>query len=387
LYSQEFNLISPDDAALRWVVGVFAERQDGHIPSWEEDGFTFTGGPFTQDMDFPWIASPWKQRQDDAAVFGQFEYNLTESLELQVGARYSTYKMDQKTDFTWFGFIEGSPPIFPFGSGPGPDEQHIDESSVDWKVALNWTVDEDNFLYGIVARGHVSSGVNIFPPFLPYDEMEVLDYELGWKSTMLDGQLRTQIDVYYETFDNYQASFSQISAGAVNADTFRNAEDESTIWGVEMSAQAVIGNWGFDFGVAYLDSELGDFSNVVPPAEFGLPPVVDLTGAKSPFSPELTGNVGVEYGIQLSSMTITPRVDVAYIEHTQAGLFDVGRIRLDSRTLVNAQILFDFGATKATLWATNALDEVYIAGIQNNGSLFYAGAPRQYGLRVSHSFE
>jgi hypothetical protein len=35
----------------------------------------------------------------------------------------------------------------------------------------------------------------------------------------------------------------------------------------------------------------------------------------------------------------------------------------------------------------NALDEEYIGGIQNSGSLFYAGAPRQYGLRVSHTFE
>jgi hypothetical protein len=35
----------------------------------------------------------------------------------------------------------------------------------------------------------------------------------------------------------------------------------------------------------------------------------------------------------------------------------------------------------------NALNEETIGGIQNNGSLFYAGAPRQYRLRVSHTFE
>jgi len=165
--------------------------------------------------------------------------------------------------------------------------------------------------------------------------------------------------------------------------TLRNAEDDSTIYGGEVSAQALIGNWAFDFGVAYLDSELGDSSNVVIPLESG-GGVTDLTGAKSP---EKTGNVGVEHALRLDEVVVTPWVDVAYIEETQAGLFDSPRIRLDSRTLVNAPVRIEMGQTTATLWATNALDEEYIGGIQNNGTLFYAGAPRQYGLRVSYSFE
>lgn len=40
----------------------------------------------------------------------------------------------------------------------------------------------------------------------------------------------------------------------------------------------------------------------------------------------------------------------------------------------------------ASLWSTNVTDKHYVAGIQNNATLCYAGAPRFYGARVSFNF-
>jgi iron complex outermembrane recepter protein len=380
-YSQEFNLVSPDDQGFRWVAGVFAQRQEGRLPYWPKDGFAAIGGPFFPNMDFPWITTPWFNEEDDAAVFGHVAFDLREDLELEIGARYSTYKRKQFVNWT---FGDGSfPPTIPFGT-PGGDSRTLSENSFDWKIALNWTVRPDHFLYAFIARGHTTGGINIFPPFLDYDEMEVIDYETGWKATWLDGQFRTQIGAYYQVFDNYQANFQQIGSEPPIS-TFRNADSDSKVWGIEASGQAQFGALGLDFGVAWLDSEVGTFRDVLNP--FPGPPVVDLSGSKTPFAPEFTGNIGLDYRFSFANgTTLTPRVDYAYIGKTQGGLFRSPLLTLDKRELVNANIRLDAGPWTSTLWATNLLDETYIGGIQNNGSLYYPGARRMYGLRVARSF-
>ena len=76
---------------------------------------------------------------------------------------------------------------------------------------------------------------------------------------------------------------------------------------MELSGQARFGGFSLDFGVAYLDSELGNFSDVFDP--FRAPPdnVVNLSGAEIPFAPNFTGNIGLPYAIQLGDLSLTPR--------------------------------------------------------------------------------
>ena len=144
-----------------------------------------------------------------------------------------------------------------------------------------------HYLYGLVSSGHVSGGINIFPPFIVYDPMEVINYEAGWKARLVDDQFHTQLSIYYETFDDYQANFSEFTVPGINNPTNRNAETESTVWGVEFSGQARFGNFALDFGLAYMDSELGTFSDVRDPFRStgdangdGIPDdVVNLSGA------------------------------------------------------------------------------------------------------------
>ena len=226
--------------------------------------------------------------------------------------------------------------------------------------------------------------------------MEVINYEAGWKARLADDQFHTQLSVYYETFDDYQANFSEFESSfrAEQPDQLRNAETESTVWGVEFSGQARFGNFALDFGLAYMDSELGTFSDVgsvpVSRRHWRRHPddVVNLSGAKVPFSPEFTGNIGLAYDIEFGEYTLTPRVDFSHQDETQAALWPDPQVTLEERDLINAQLTFgpDSGSWSAVLWGTNITDEHYISGIQNNGSLYYAAPPAQYGLRVKFNF-
>lgn len=387
LWSQEFNLVSDDDQRLRWVVGTFLQNQKSELLPVDQNGFTFVGGdPFgigQLSLDFPWLGSPWIKDEDDWAVFGHIVYDVRDDLEFEIGARYSDYEFFQITDYV-FGFGD-APPVIPFGGGPGPERQDKAENSVDWKLALNWQKNEHNFIYGVISRGHTTGSINIFPPWDSYEETVVLNYEAGWKSTFNDGRVTTQLALYYENVEGYQAAFTDLdipnSAGQV-----QNAESDSTIYGVEFTLQANFGDTRVDFGGSFNESELGDFNNVVHPLTLL---TVDLTGAPFPYAPDFTFNIGVERQFQISSeSTITPRVDYGYVSDSKAELFDEPVFDLEARGLINLNLRWEqvSGHWYAVAWVTNALDKEYVSAIQNSGSLYYAGPPRQWGVRLGRNF-
>lgn len=381
LWSQEFNLVSPDDQRFRWVLGAFAQNQKAELLPVAENGFVFVGGPFYPNMDYPWLGSPWTKDEDDWAVFAHLATDITDSLELETGLRYSDYKFYQVTDYV-FGFGD-VPPAIPFGSGPGPDRQEKSENSVDWKAALNWKPNDRNFVYGVLSRGHTTGSVNIFPPFDPYDEMEVINLEGGWKAAWNGNRFTTQVAAYYESIDGYQAAFIDLdlpnSAGQV-----QNAESKSKIYGLEITGQAKFDNFSWDFGVSWNESKLGDFNNVAHPLTAE---ILDLTGAPFPFAPDFTANIGVEYHFTLGNgSTLAPRADLGYVAETQAELFDDPEFTLAARALLNLQLRWEQGPWYATGWMSNATDKRYVAAIQNQGSLYYAGPPRQWGVRLGRTF-
>jgi len=385
LFSQEFNLISPDDAPVRWVLGAFYQNQKAELAPVSQDGFVFVGGdPFgigQLPLDYPWLGSPWTKDEDDWALFAHVAYDITEALELEAGLRYSDYSFYQITDYV-FGFGD-APPELPFDGVEGPDRQDFSENSTDWKVGLNWTMDETNFIYGLISRGHTWGSVNIFPPWDPYSQMKVYNYEAGWKAAWSENRFLTQLSTYYETVTDYQAAFTDLdipnSAGQV-----QNASTDSTIYGIELTAQANLDNLSMEFGISWNNSELGTFNNVVNPITLV---TEDVTGAPFPLAPDFTANFGVSYTFAFANgSTLVPRVDYGYVADSYADLFVEPQLYLPSRSLLNLNVRWELGQWYASLWATNLTDERYIAAIQNNGSLYYAGPPRQWGVRVGYNF-
>ena len=415
-YSQEFDLVSPGDQQFRWVLGLFGERQVSNIPDFVKtgkDGFTFTGFFAGFGTLFPALESPWHQVEDDVAMFGNVQYDIQPDLTVEAGLRFSYNHKEQFTNFLFgFGF---APPFIPFLNPPGGSTQHESGDYVDGKIALQWKPTDDDFAYVSASRGHTVKGINIFPPHDPYKPVEVWEYEVGWKSTLFDGHMRTQLDAYYENIGNYQAVFGFTTGaggiGIVNGSETRNAETRSRIWGIEAGGQGSWGDFSLDFGAAYLNSSIGRFSNVINMFSFAPPfignnvaaaeaaafghncdtgnPVVTLTGSKAPFSPEFTGNVGAQYAIHSGAgFTVTPRADVSYVGTNQADLFRCSLETIKAHTLLNLQARLDLDDSPwwASLWATNVTDEQYVGAIQNIPPIYYAGARRQFGVRIGRSF-
>src|SRR6185369_18012432 len=94
---------------------------------------------------------------------------------------------------------------------PLTQNQKASYSNLSGKVALNWTVDAHNFLYAFVATGYKPGGLNVpvgAAPLDPFGPEKVTSYEAGWKAGWLGGRLRTQVNAYYNDYEDFQVSIS-----------------------------------------------------------------------------------------------------------------------------------------------------------------------------------
>jgi iron complex outermembrane recepter protein len=113
---------------------------------------------------------------------------------------------------------------------------------------------------------------------------------------------------------------------------------------------------------------------------------LDLTGNQQEYAPTFTFDAGAQYVLHLPQGTLTPRMDYGHIGPQWGTLFEDRELgdRLQTRNLLNAQVAYENATWKVTGYGTNLNNEHYISAVANG--LRYAGAPRQYGLRVSKSF-
>jgi iron complex outermembrane receptor protein len=364
VFSQEFNVVSPDQGPLRWVAGVYYQNDVVDIP---QGGFDIGVPPGAVDL-----AIVYHTPKTTEAVFGQVTYDLTSTLQLEAGARYthSSFTLDDDN-------------VTLIGATPLPGlvlHASTNDDAVTGKVALNWRPDSANTLYAFVAEGHKQNGINT-DPATPFGPEEVTDFEAGWKPTFFDGHLRAQLGGYYSIYRHFQLQFTQ----ATQVNLIQNLNGDTTIYGVEAEAQAVFGPWSFDAGGSYEHSSLGA-TQITDPTTGNL---VQLGGRPLPLAPAWTFNVGGQYAFALGNgATLTPDIDYSYVSSQWATPFQHFGEFLPGRNLVNAQLTYAQGPWKASLYSTNAFNLHYIVAT-NVGVPFglrYPGSPREFGFRLERSF-
>jgi iron complex outermembrane recepter protein len=381
IYSQELNLLSPDTGKFKWIVGAFYQLDTVHIPP---------GGFVEPGLNFFNYLTP----KQNIAGFGQITYEITPTLELQAGARYMAYNMSLHDELILGPF----PPFFLPTSGKG--NLHESDSKPTGKVTLNWQVTPNNFLYVFVATGHKSgsiNSVNLAPFFsgiasagqLIIPPEDIVDYEGGWKSTWLDGHVRTQAGFFYNDYYHFQLNEAVPQAPFLSE--FGSASGVTTDWGFEGQLQAVLGALSLDAVVGYTNTRLGTFADIDP---YNPGPLRSVTGNQLPFAPPWTFSIGGQYTIDLGDgNTLIPRVDYAYTDPQWADAYeetpgdrfgDTFSSLVAARNVVNAQLTFTHKSLGVTLYGTNVFNQHYVDGLTNN--LRYPGAPLQFGVRLRAGF-
>jgi iron complex outermembrane receptor protein len=387
LLSQEFNLISPNTGPLKWVLGAYYQSNVYNFPFGQFDiGFPFGGGTLDEDL-------AGTNRTHSAAVFGQVSYALTDRLELSVGARYSTWYT--KNIGHWY-----VPQLLGFGFD-FPILETFKGQNLTGKVNLNWNLDDHNFLYAFVATGAKPGGLNVPLIFgggsipAPFGQEYVTDYEVGWKSTMMDGHLHTQLGGYYNAFQHFQVIIP--IPNFPTQSTELNVPGRTKLYGLEASAQGVFGHFSFDVGTGIAHSSVADFYSQdprLPITGFCNPstgPAVGgckfLGGHPQTYAPNFTFNVGAQYEYEIADGdTVTPRLSFSHVSQQWSTLFDNAAAGdfLTPRDIANATIAWKHGSLLTTIYAYNLNNDHYVSAAA--APIRLAGAPRQFGISVMKTF-
>ena len=284
----------------------------------------------------------------DEAVFGQIAFDITDALELTVGARFF------KTENTIAGF-------FGFGLGlnrpcaPGSlDPVYEDDGSItctldpastepgaianggegayasygawwssngewrcpsqaQWKTApcknfdritsetdhigrvnLSWKATDNALVYATWSEGYRPGGINRNPFIAPYLSDFLTNWEVGWKTEWLDNRLQFNGALFLEQWDNIQLSFAGLN-GITQVANGPKAE----ITGTEMQVLWLPSDQlRLSASAAYYDSELKDsFTAFDPDGE--VLQVFSPAGTGLPLTPHLKYNVVARYGFAL----------------------------------------------------------------------------------------
>ncbi|GAA0650317.1 TonB-dependent receptor [Brevundimonas lenta] len=384
VWSQEFNIVSPDDQRLTWILGAFWQYDDVVFPV-----TTFPQGAYHVGfpegvVDYYIFGETPKETQ---AVFGQISYDVSENLQIQLGARWSESTSTNDNVYTTYPA---------FGLTLLQNDEVTAEKTTG-KLSVNYKLDDNNFVYGFVATGFKMGGLNapnFYVPASSFGPEDVIDYELGWKSTMFDGRVRTQLGAYYMVYEGFQVIVGDPTVPLFNS--IVNVNGETVLKGIEASAQARFGQWSVDVGGSLSSSELGQFYAVDPrlarlPCNPQTGPAAgncqNLEGNSQSYAPELTFNAGLQYEFALEGGAIlTPRIDYSHIGESWTSIFNNEALgdKLEARNIVNLKLTYQLDEWTLAAYALNATDQTYIAAV--NAGLRYAGPPRQIGLNLMRTF-
>ncbi len=389
--TEEINIISPTDGPFDWILGGYYQYNKVDLFN------TSTGNPAPTRT----IAAT---KKTTLGIFAQGNYHLTDALEIQTGVRYSHYKTSSEGGIfrgAYVGAGTGNPAFTTVNARIVNLGGSASDGRVTGKVAINYQLNADHFLYVFAARGYKPGGFNsatsIFKP------ETVWDYEAGLKSTLADGHIRTQIGGFWNEYDGFQFSITDVNTGTAGVTNLPSAR----IRGLEAQVQVKFGGFSGDFGGAFVDSRLGSITLVntrrlppgtlgpqcatgvasSPPTCFNYGPFLQTnSGGQNLLSPKWTYNAGVQYSIKAGgNATLTPRLNYAYVGSQFTTLFyNPVTDRLSGRGLLSALLTYRSGDYQIEAYGTNLGDKDYVSG-QTGNNEFY-GAPRQYGVRASVNF-
>jgi outer membrane receptor protein involved in Fe transport len=395
--SHELRLSSDPSKRLRGLLGFFYQKQvhdfeqpfgniaglaDAMLMNRDEpNGDKFPGVVYLNSLD---------RVDTDKAVFGQLAYDITDSLELTIGARFFKPEVTVKG---FFGYGLGfSPASAPSGTEPGAVAnggsgafspvgqgwsrngeyrcksqkqykdapcQNVDkgiaESENIGRVNLRWKATEDAMLYLTWSEGYRPGGINRNPFAGDYVSDFLTNYEFGWKTTWADNRLQFNGALFLQKWDDFQISF-QGANGITQVDNGPSAE----VNGLETQLQWLpTDDLLISASAAFYDSELkNDYKNT--DGSINAP-----KGTTLPITPKFKGNLIARYGFELGS----------FEAHVQGAVTHAGKSRARLR-LADYAVIGDSEANtmvdlSAGLSKDNYSVELFVQNAGNEDAVLY----------------
>lgn len=383
-FSQEFQLSGTGfNDRLKWLLGLYYLKENGT----DINSLTFSVADFI---------SGGKVSNDSYAAFTQLGFEVTDRLNLTIGARYTRetkrFLPDQfiVTDRTGGSILALSQLFIPTGNPSGNLILPRTQASTKDKeftpaISLDYQASDDVLLYASYSKGFKSGGFTqrVFPPeaVVPdFGPERVSAYEVGVKSELFERRLRLNFAAFQSDYSGLQIIVNEGVAPKV-----RNA-GKARIRGFELEAEAVVSNaLRFSGGVGYTHA---DYLRVNPAA-------VGITAAnKFGNVPAWTATAGISSELlRLGEGQVSTRVDWSYRSAHFKDAVNTPEIRQPAYSLFNASLSYqsDDKGWGLTAGVTNLFDKDYLVSGYNDLATIgvitgtYA-RPREWFVKASVRF-
>lgn len=268
-----------------------------------------------------------------------------------------------------------------------PDK--AETSGTIFKVTLNWTPNEDMLLYSTFSEGfrpgllnRPGGASNASGYTVPFELLtdEVVNLEFGWKTDLLDGQLRFNGSVFFVEIDNLQTTiFDPSIANLFFSDNAANAEvtglEADFIWAPD-SAEGLQITGGFSF----LDSEITEV----------LTPTDDVQkGDSLAFAPEFQANLQARYEWTMASgMTAHVMPHLSHSDKSYSDIIRMNRDEIQAWTMVGLTAGITNDTWGVEMFIDNLTDkraELSRNYVNDRERVSYA-RPRTTGVRLTYNF-
>ncbi|SEK81433.1 Outer membrane receptor proteins, mostly Fe transport [Colwellia chukchiensis] len=350
--------------------------------------------------DEPENVNEFVQEDDNKAFMAMVSYDITEDLNVSFEARRST---DEINSLAYDNLI----------NMPGFEDTSNEFSSTTTRFIAEYDVNEDTLVYFTRSEGNSPGGFNTHEE-LPSDlvviqEEEMLMYEGGIKTTLLDGDLYLSAAIYNMDWKKQQLTDSFMpDTGAVPVSYTSNA-GKTNITGIELQVTYIISDsLNMNLGMSHTDAEfktlfdsnhcriISGLSSTECNQPDNLRNFGDLSGNTPPQVPKNEVTMALNYSAPLTAnFDLFGRLDVNYDSTRYGHIHNL--IETGARTLVNVNMGIENDNWSLSAWVKNATDDdtpTYIFRYIDAQSFAYASrafpiAPsrgREVGITASYRF-
>ena len=231
----------------------------------------------------------------------------------------------------------------------------ITNDDVTFKANLSYEFTDDFMGYVTYSEGFRPGGINregtdIIPQIYEPDVLE--NFELGWKSMLLDGRVRFNGAAYTMNWDKLQMTRFDVDYNSFLGLTANT--NGANIKGIEAQIQWLITEaWNLTFAASYNKAELdGDFFVGTTDPNPAAPDGTDL-----PFTPNLKYTISTRYDFSMGDHDSYWRAAWNWTDKSWNGLFIDDRVSQASYGILNAGIGTTVGGGNMELFADNLTDE------------------------------
>jgi iron complex outermembrane receptor protein len=324
-------------------------------------------------------------RTKSSSVFGEGTINFMPSLRAIAGLRYTSDKI------SYFHGRQSTAAAPGIGATRARVDGSTTEDALSGRIGPQWDVAKDVMLYATYSQGYKGPAYNVFFNMSPTQDNVIgpeksKSYEVGFKSTLLDGRMRVNVAAFKTDYTGYQANVPDLVGGVI-VTRLINAGEVSTE-GVELDISArplpalTVGG-----SLANVRARVKNFA--CPP---GAAASCDINGKPLPFSPDWKGSVRVKYTLDLGgSLSMDFGADANWQTKTNYDLAQQPDSFQKEYAIFNATIgLQSAAGWRVALLAKNLGDTSYATFVQSSGNHINRYVPRDdkryFGVNFRYDF-